>query len=126
MLDFLLKKEEKYLRERGFEIRERAPTPEDSFPYIVLNGKLENEPTIEYRYSHVSHGTSKGQVNPVEHNEKKLINLIICMAKEGFKLEDGRIDTKPGEKIPLYVPEGGEYWRPIAQKVVKKYSNSSS
>tara|TARA_Y100000310_G_C20296999_1_gene629906 strand:- start:53 stop:436 length:384 start_codon:yes stop_codon:yes gene_type:complete len=127
MINFITKylrsKEETYLHERGFKIIERAPVTEDPFPYIILNGKSEEDHTAQYVPSNiVGRQGPRGVVHPSSHQSSKLVEVIEDMAKQGFDLEDGLFDTKPGDKIPLYVLD--KSWMPIAQKVVKKYSKN--
>ena len=121
LMDIFTDGRSSYVKKRGFEIINRAPRTGDGFPYIVLNGR-NGENTIEYVYSHLTNTIPKEVVHPSTHGTNKLVRKIVNHAERGFDLEGSRIDTEPGQKITLYIIDSS--WKPIAQKIVKKYSNS--
>jgi hypothetical protein len=110
----------KYLQERGFELIEGGPNPNEAFPYVTLNKRRVNKNyEISYIMSKRAITGTDSAVHPSFTPQEKLVELIEEMVARCNILDNREFTTQPGQKIKIFMTDPA--WKETVETLLAKY-----
>jgi len=111
----------KYLKDRGFQIIEGKPLPNEPFPYVTLREPqhwLEQSEMTYHKTSSTSSGTADVS-HPKTVDKGELVALIERAVAGSMGLEGKLFNTQVGKPIKIYIIDPA--WKEVAEAVTAKY-----
>ena len=111
----------RYLRERGFEVRQGTPAADEPHPYITLKKPADSvwDSEITFHQTDSSDTGNSELMHPYHTDKPELVEFIERLVAEDMGLEGRLYRTAPGRPIKLFVVDPA--WQDTADALAKKY-----
>lgn len=121
----LTPQQSQYLKERGFEIVEGEPGPEEPYPYLALRGYQgwSGDPAVVYHQGEQSSSALINPAHPLEAPTDKLVGTIEHLIAASMDEDGGLFSTSPGTVIRVFVTD--KSWNDVAASLSMKYENTN-